>query len=294
MADAPDDDAELREMARHRGFKLVKSRVRTPGRADYGRYGLTDAAGKKLFGFGDKGLVATAEEIRRHLRSGAAESWKQSAKITKAAPRLPTPKRDPRRERRAPAAPSPPTARQRPSRDRAAKVKPSSAHARAIEPTVSPPPPPPPSPPPPLPEPKLKIRPATRRDAEGLAKLIAKSTTVATTEAEIARRLSATKRAGGGVLVAMREEAVGMIAWSVIPMLHEDRPLARLTMILVSDRQRRAGIGSALVNEASLLLARQGCPTIEAMSAIDMRNIHGFFRKLGFERTSYRYALTTG
>ena len=73
-----DDDA-LREMAENRGCKLVKSRVRTPGRGDYGRFGLKDAkSGREVLGFGKRGLTATAEEIETFLRGGAASAWKSS------------------------------------------------------------------------------------------------------------------------------------------------------------------------------------------------------------------------
>ena len=73
-----DDDA-LREMAGNRGCKLVRSRVRTPGRGDYGRFGLKDLkTGREVLGFGKKGLTATAEEIETFLRGGAASAWKSS------------------------------------------------------------------------------------------------------------------------------------------------------------------------------------------------------------------------
>ena len=57
------DDA-LREMAGNRGCKLVKSRIRTPGRGDYGRFGLKDLkTGREVLGFGLNGLTATGEVI---------------------------------------------------------------------------------------------------------------------------------------------------------------------------------------------------------------------------------------
>jgi len=73
-----DADA-LREMAANRGCKLVTSRVRTPGRGDYGRFGLKDAkTGKAVLGIGKTGLTATAEEVETYLRGGAAAAWKSS------------------------------------------------------------------------------------------------------------------------------------------------------------------------------------------------------------------------
>lgn len=90
---------ELRAIAEHRGMKLVRSRKRTPGVGDYGKFGLTDAAGKPLLGIGEQGLMASAADIAHYLRGGAADSWKLSAerepaaKPAKKAPKPPNPSR---------------------------------------------------------------------------------------------------------------------------------------------------------------------------------------------------------
>lgn len=72
------DDA-LREMARHRGLKLVRSRRRKPG-GDFGKYGLTDAKGGAAFGIGKGGVTATAAEIESYLRDAVRADWAGSTK----------------------------------------------------------------------------------------------------------------------------------------------------------------------------------------------------------------------
>lgn len=76
---ASEADDALRESARHRGLKLVRSRRRKPG-GDFGKFGLTDAAGKKLFGFGADGLTASAEDIQAYLRGAMRSDWQEAAK----------------------------------------------------------------------------------------------------------------------------------------------------------------------------------------------------------------------
>jgi hypothetical protein len=72
-------DRKLRDLAANRGFRLVKSRIRTPGRKDYGRFGLRDAqTGKEAFGFSRHRLKASAQEIEEHLRGLAELGWKAS------------------------------------------------------------------------------------------------------------------------------------------------------------------------------------------------------------------------
>ena len=75
----------LREMAAHRGFKLVASRRRKPG-GDFGRFGLKDAGGKPVFGIAKDGLTASAAEIEDYLRGSASRAWGSSAKAIKARP----------------------------------------------------------------------------------------------------------------------------------------------------------------------------------------------------------------
>jgi hypothetical protein len=75
------DDA-LREMAGHRGLKLIKSRRRKPG-GDFGRYGLKDAKGP-VFGIEDGALTADADAIQAYLRGDARATWEKSAGSVKA------------------------------------------------------------------------------------------------------------------------------------------------------------------------------------------------------------------
>ena len=77
-------DKQLRALAANRGFRLVKSRIRTPGRKDHGKYGLKDAqTGKEAFGFSRHRLSGTAEEIEEHLRGLAELGWKASLRRPK-------------------------------------------------------------------------------------------------------------------------------------------------------------------------------------------------------------------
>jgi hypothetical protein len=77
-------DGMLRTLAANRGFRLVKSRIRTPGRKDHGKYGLKDAqTGQEAFGFSRHRLTASAGEIEAHLRGLAELGWKASLKMRK-------------------------------------------------------------------------------------------------------------------------------------------------------------------------------------------------------------------
>ncbi|KKC26611.1 GNAT family N-acetyltransferase [Sphingomonas sp. SRS2] len=250
---AADEPIEaLREAARHRGLKLVKSRRRKAG-GDFGRFGLTDASGTPLLGFGTEGLTATVDDITAYLQKGIAATWAESARTTHARVRKakaeveprPTPKAEPTQETRAP----PP----KPSVPVPAK---------------------PPEPPP------LTIRKAKAGDAADIAAL-AKLDAAATTRA---------MRGGVSAIVADRGGIIGCITSHKVPTLAGEA-IGRITMIVVAQDERRQGIGTALVEAARAALEKDGCTLIEAMSDIEVRNFHGFYRTLGFRQRSYRFTI---
>ena len=279
MADA-DRDRMLRDMAANRGCRLVKSRRRTPGTGDYGRYGLTDAAsGREILGFGADGLTATPEEVEAFLRKGLVADWKSSLLADADAPAAADP--TPATPRRAPPKPAGKAAPPRPSGKPALRIV---GKAAAPPLAVSRRPDPAPAAPPP-PRPILKIRDARAADAAGLARLVGGEAGDA-----LAARIALLRKAGAPPLVAEEGgEMLGCIAFHPIPLLDAPEPLGRITFLLVAEHARRRGIGRALVEEAEARLRDLGCTRVEALAEIELAAAPDFYRRLGWSRGFYRY-----
>ena len=255
-----DEDDALRELAANRGCKLAKSRRRKAG-GDFGRYGLKDAkTGREVFGFGPEGFTATPEEIRSFLRGGGASTWRTS--LGKAE------KEKPRRGPKVPEKPAP---------------KPRAEPRREEAPRRPPPPPTPPA------EPKLAIREAKPGDAPIIAELIS-ALGYEVTAADVRRRLEALAQAGQQALVADKGGVIGILTTSIMVVVHRPRAVGRISLLVVAESERGAGIGSALVEEAAARLKARGCGLIEVTSNMKRLRAHGFYERLGFERTSYRFA----
>jgi ribosomal protein S18 acetylase RimI-like enzyme len=263
----------LRETATHRGLRLVASRVRTPGKGDYGKFGLTDPKGKAVLGVGADGLTASAEEIEQFLRRSELETWQRSA----AAVPAPSPARA-KKPRPPEAVPAPP---ERAGPASARKERPiAAAKPHRTKPRSAPEPKPEP--------PQLRFRQATVADGPAIDALLGIK---GKARGEAAARIAACRNAGGGVLVAGRGTIMACLAYLPVPALH--RPASgRIATLFVAERHRREGIGSALVDQAAALFAKAGRTSIEVMSDIEIRSAHGFFRRIGFEETSYRFAKT--
>ena len=228
-------DETLREMATNRGCKLVKSRIRTPGKPGYGKFGLKEAkSGKAVFGLSRDKPTASADEIETFLRGGATADWRRSLGKTKAKPPEPQP---------------------------AKKAKPA----------------------PRPPEPKLTVRAARPADADALAALIAQLG-YEVDAADIRSRMK-----GLSVLVAVKGDLVGAATTSITKVLHRPKPVGRISMLVVADEQRGGGIGRALVEAAEERLRKAGCGLVEVTSNVKRLRAHSFYRKLGYERTSYRF-----
>ncbi|MFN3727790.1 MAG: GNAT family N-acetyltransferase [Allosphingosinicella sp.] len=288
-------DEQLREAAKARGFRLVKSRRRKPG-GDFGRYGLVELkSGRECMGFGQHGLTATAEEVLSYLRGGEVASWKRSL-IGVVGGEEPKPRKKtdveedtqasarPERSRRAPAqravrdteesstrkkSESPaPASRKRPSTSLRTSEEGGRGHDEGDREG---------------PRPEPTIREATRRDAAALSKLIGIPASI------LADRLAAAIRNDEAPLVADQEGLVGAIAWTAIPTLQHG-PRGCITFFAVAEDHRRQGLGARLLAEAERRLRDAGIETIELALEIDFDTPTGFLRHAGFTRTTNGYA----
>ena len=293
-------DDDLREAASHRGLKLIKSRRRKPGVGDFGLFGLADASGKSLFGVGDDGLTATADQIAEFLRKGEASTWAASAKNTPA-------RSKPERSRDAPPADDDEASAIRPRRRRSshasigqetrqptrpADVAPAEP-ARAKRKRAERPParhhaPEPKPEPKAVPEPELAIRIARPADADALRNLLA-SVGFDGSATDMKRAITAAVARKEPIWVADRGGVVGCLAWHIVPTI-QGAGMARITMIAVDEDNRRRGAGRALYEMALSAFRKRKVQAVEAMSDIEVRNANGFYRALGLKQASYRFA----
>jgi hypothetical protein len=78
------DPAKVRALADSAGYRLVRGRGKVVGAKDWGRYGLENArTGHKAFGFGNRGVKATLDEVERFLRGGDAAIFEASLRASK-------------------------------------------------------------------------------------------------------------------------------------------------------------------------------------------------------------------
>jgi len=245
----------LAESARNRGLKLVRSRVRTPGKRRFGKVGLTDASGKPVLGVDAKGPTATPEEVEDYLRNLGAKDWGASLDVA-VLPR----KRKPKRSREA-------------ANDTEPEPKPKRVQ-----------------PPPPKPAPKLKIREAKPSDAPRLVELI-HFLGHEIDEKAVRRNLKALGKTGELPLVAsLDKRVVGMCGVGHRIVIHRSAPLGRITALVVAEKAQRHGIGRMLVEAAEERMRDAGCKLVEVTSNDRRTAAHAFYRHLGYERTSIRFA----
>ncbi len=253
---------QLAETARNRGLKLVRSRVRTPGKRRFGKVGLTDKSGKPVFGMDAKGPTAKPADVEDYLRNLGAKDWGASLDVAVV----------PRKRKRMKAA-----------REAANDTEPAPVAAPKPK-SKSKPPPPKPKPPP---EPKVReARPADANEIVKLNRLLG-----ADVEARIVRKgIKTLARDDLAPLVAtLNKKIVGVCAISRMVTIHRERPVGRISHLVVAEDVRGQGIGRMLTEAAEQRLKKLGCGLIEVTSNDRLPKAHAFYRHLGYERTSMRF-----
>jgi GNAT superfamily N-acetyltransferase len=278
---------ELAESARNRGLKLVRSRVRTPGKRRFGKVGLKDASGKPIFGMDAKGPFAKPEEVEDYLRSLGAKDWGASLDVAV----LPRKKKTTTRVEPAndilPSASrgeGPAKLVEGPLRRASSATSPANAAEE-----MSPPPPPPARRPKPKPEPKLKIREAKPADAPRLVELI-RELEHDVDENSVRKNLGKLRKLGELPLVATLDKSVvGLVGRHRMFTVHRPKPVGRIPILVVTEKARGRDIGRMLVDAVEQWCREEGCGMIEVTSNDRRASAHAFYRHMGYERTSIRF-----
>jgi ribosomal protein S18 acetylase RimI-like enzyme len=174
------------------------------------------------------------------------------------------------------AEPEPPAKKTKAKDERPAKAK-----TKPKGPRPEPKPKPPPSP---------KIRDAKASDAPRLAELI-HYLGHEIDEKSVRRNLKALMKSGETPLVAsLDKKVVGMCGIGRRVVIHRPAPLGRITALVVAKEAQDLGIGRMLVEAAERWMREKGCKLVEVTSNDRRTAAHAFYRHLGYERTSMRFA----
>lgn len=252
----------LAESARNRGLKLVRSRVRTPGKRRFDKVGLTDASGKAILGMDAKGPTASPEEIEDYLRNLDAKDWGASLDVA-VLPR----KRKARAQKET---------RATPANDTESKVE-SRKQAKNPPPSKRKPPP------------KPQLREAKPSDAHRLVELI-HFLGHEIDEKSVRKNLNALKKIGEVPFVAtLGKQVVGLCGVSKRIAVHKPAPIGRISVLVVAKDAQDHGIGRMLVEAAEQWCRKQGCKLVEVTSNDRRGAAHAFYRHMGYERSSIRF-----
>lgn len=138
------------------------------------------------------------------------------------------------------------------------------------------------------------VRRATLDDASELGRLIS-PLGYPVSGGDVVAVWDAWEAEGNFALVVEGEGSLlGVITLHRTTVLHRTRPVGRITSLAVDASARGRGIGRALIEAAEEAMARAGCGLIEVTSHVRRDEAHRFYRHLGYERTSYRYAKDLG
>jgi ribosomal protein S18 acetylase RimI-like enzyme len=137
----------------------------------------------------------------------------------------------------------------------------------------------------------LTIRDAKLSDAPALASLMCELG-YETTSAEMRQRLkSILPDSRYRTFVAEIDHQVCGMIGTLTHVSHEHNDLSgRIVALVVSEKQRRSGIGRALVAAAEKDFAKRKVTRVSLTTRFTREEVHQFYEALGYSRTGFRFA----
>ena len=84
-------------------------------------------------------------------------------------------------------------------------------------------------------------------------------------------------------------KVIGLLSFSILPLLHVDGGLGRITALVVASQFKGRGIGKRLVAEAEAFAWNNRCARIEITSGEHRADAHAFYEAIGYKQDSRRF-----
>jgi GNAT superfamily N-acetyltransferase len=112
-------------------------------------------------------------------------------------------------------------------------------------------------------------------------------------EKSVRKNLARLKKLGElPLVVTLDKKVVGLVGRHVMVTVHRPKPVGRIPILVVTDEARGHNLGRMLVEAVEQWCRDQGCGLIEVTSNDRRAEAHAFYRHMGYERTSIRFAKT--
>ena len=136
----------------------------------------------------------------------------------------------------------------------------------------------------------MLIRVVKIQDATAIAHLM-KQLGYPTTPKAIRKRLKThfSTQTTKGFLAFFNKKPIGFISLHLIPLIHEDGFLCRLTSLIVDKKYRGKGIGKKLVKTAEIHAIKKGAVRSEVTSSIKRNEAHQFYKSTGYQEYRKRF-----
>jgi GNAT superfamily N-acetyltransferase len=130
----------------------------------------------------------------------------------------------------------------------------------------------------------ITVRDATADDAPDVARLLGQLGYPSTAQEVTARLGTWSVDPDGRVLAAVEPTGavVGCLSVHAIPYFEKTGRWARVVSLVVDDRARRSGVGTALMRAAEDTARHWGCRTVEVTSHRARHDAHAFYQRLGY------------
>ncbi len=136
----------------------------------------------------------------------------------------------------------------------------------------------------------LELRAATAADAPGLSVLLS-GAGLAIEPRLLAERITALRQAAATALVATQwGPPSGLVVLHWHPTLQSAAPVARISLLVVDEEDRRRGIGRLLVKGAAQAARSAGCDRMEIATPPGLSSLEAFCRATGFAEAHAGFA----